>query len=299
MILPRGGHDPASVATHYDVLDRFYRELWGEHVHHGLWAQGVHTSPERATRALLDRVIARAGLRPGATVCDVGCGYGGTARVLVREHGARVTALTISRAQWQEARARGGGPSYLLRDWLENGVAPESCDAVVAIESLSHMADKARAFAECARVLRPGGRLVVCDWLAAERPAAWEERLLLEPICREGRLPSLASAHEYRDLMAAAGLAVEGWEDVSREGRHTWAVVGRRALRRLACDREARRLLLGPQNPDRAFAFSLIRIPLAYTTRSMRLGILVATKRPFHKADRTGCDHLVAPDRHS
>ncbi len=279
MILPRGDHDPRSVAAHYDVLDRFYRELWGEHVHHGLWAGGVRTSPERATRALLDRVIARAGVRPGTAVCDVGCGYGGTARVLAREHGAEVTALTVSRAQWQEARARGEGPTYLLRDWLENGLAPESCDAVVAIESLSHMTDKARAFAECARVLRPGGRLVVCDWLAAEHPSAWEERLLLEPICREGRLPSLASAHEYRDLMAAAGLAVESWEDVSGEVRRTWAVVGRRALARLARDRKARRFLLGPQNPDRAFAFSLIRIPLAYTTRSMRLGILGGTKR--------------------
>ena len=28
------------VARHYDQLDRFYRELWGEHVHHGFWATG-------------------------------------------------------------------------------------------------------------------------------------------------------------------------------------------------------------------------------------------------------------------
>ena len=76
---------------------------------------------------------------------------------------------------------------------------------MVAIESLSHMADKERAIAECARVLRPGGRLVVCDWLSAEHPSRRARKLLLEPICREGRLPSMASVGEYVELMRAAG----------------------------------------------------------------------------------------------
>ncbi len=84
------------VAAHYDDLDRFYREVWGEHVHHGLWSSGRET-PEEATRSLIAVVAEQAALRPGDTVCDVGCGYGGTARVLAGEYGATVTALTVSR----------------------------------------------------------------------------------------------------------------------------------------------------------------------------------------------------------
>ncbi|MBA2408238.1 MAG: hypothetical protein H0V62_00115, partial [Gammaproteobacteria bacterium] len=45
----------AAVAAHYDELDLFYREIWGEHVHHGLWRGGNET-PEQATLALVQRV---------------------------------------------------------------------------------------------------------------------------------------------------------------------------------------------------------------------------------------------------
>src|SRR5690349_13484122 len=84
MISPRAEPSREDVATHYDGLDRFYREIWGEHVHHGLWKTGRET-PEAATRQLIAEVAERAGIGPGAEVCDVGCGYGGTARVLARD----------------------------------------------------------------------------------------------------------------------------------------------------------------------------------------------------------------------
>jgi tocopherol O-methyltransferase len=280
MIYPRTPHEPLTVGAHYDVLDSYYREIWGEHVHHGLWATGRET-PAEATRALIDLVADRAGIAPGvgARVCDVGCGYGGTARVLRESRHAEVTGLTVSRAQYAYASDRSGeGLRFLCRDWLDNGLAPSSFDAAIAIESVSHMADKAAAFAECARVVAPGGRVVVCDWLAGENPASWQRRALLEPICREGRLPSLASTAEYEALARAAGLRVEGFEDLSHRVGRTWWICLRRLLRRLAVDPQARRFLLGSRNPDRAFVLSMLRIPLAYRTGAMRLGVLTMSR---------------------
>ena len=32
-------------ASHYDDLDQFYREIWGEHVHHGVWFTGKESAP--------------------------------------------------------------------------------------------------------------------------------------------------------------------------------------------------------------------------------------------------------------
>ena len=95
--MPRG-----EVARHYDQLDRFYREIWGDHVHHGLWLTGKETSDE-ATRNLTDAVVARAQLAPGMTLCDVGCGYGQTSRIIAREQQVKVTGLTVSPAQHQYA----------------------------------------------------------------------------------------------------------------------------------------------------------------------------------------------------
>src|SRR5688500_9036119 len=103
MITPRETQSTAAVAAHYDELSPFYLELWGEHRHHGLWASGEET-PEQAVRRMVDVVAAEARIEAGSSVCDVGCGYGGTSRVLASDYGAEVTGLTISSVQLDHAR---------------------------------------------------------------------------------------------------------------------------------------------------------------------------------------------------
>jgi tocopherol O-methyltransferase len=280
MITARHPIAPTEVAAHYDDLDRFYREVWGEHVHHGLW-QSRGASVERATRSLIDLVASKAGLGAGDAVCDVGCGYGGTARVLAADYGARVTGLTISGSQYEYARAldpAAANPTYLLRDWLENGLEAESFDAVIAIESTEHMTDLSAFFAEAHRVLKPGGRLVICAWLTREEPGPGETRWLLEPICREGRMRGMGTADEYHRLALASGFAPRDALDVSRQVKRTWSICARRVAIRLLRDPASRRFLMGPENPNRIFALTLFRIWLAYSLGSMRYGILSADK---------------------
>src|SRR5579883_3241619 len=184
---------------------------------------------------------------------DIGCGYGATARQLVARHGARVTGLTITPAQYHHAVAAspGDNPRYLLRDWLANDLPDAAFDAAYAIESTEHMEDKRRAFAEAFRVLRPGGRLAVCAWTAADPSKRWQERHLLEPICREGRLPGMGTEADYRNLLAGAGFAVEGATDVSRQVRRTWGICARRAVAKVFSDRQARAYLLSAASRHR------------------------------------------------
>ena len=272
MVIPRRAQDQTDVASHYDVLDAFYRSVWGEHVHHGLWRTGRET-PREATLALSRLVIAHAALGDEPVVADAGCGYGGTARLLARHHGARVTAFTLSAAQ-AAAAERVDGVEVRVRSWLENGLADASCDAVIAIESLSHMSPKEEVFAQAARVLRPGGRLVLVDWLAHDDHGPVETALMLEPIARTSRLPSLCTRSEYAAYAGAAGLELLAEEDLSKRVRRTWAIVARRVGRRLLTDRAARRALLGPANPDRGFVVSIALLPLGYTTGAMQLRLM-------------------------
>ena len=275
-------HETA-VCRHYDELDPFYREVWGEHLHHGLWVNGQET-PAQAVRQLSTRVARLAQLQPGATVCDVGSGYGATARFLAEACDARVTALTLSEAQYAYARRQPSPegappPVYLLRNWLANDLPPASFNAVVAIECASHMADRPRFFDEAFRVLRPGGRLVACLWLSAEAPAAWQRRLLLDPIVRTGRLAGLDSATAYLQWCRDAGFTIEAFQDLSRHVRRTWTVCLRRLMGKLLTDGRYVRFVLDPTRESRPFVFAVPLLWLAYRTGAMRYGVLTARKR--------------------
>ncbi len=274
MILAAAPQTAAHVADHYDELDPFYRELWGEHVHHGLWLTGRETAAA-AVDALGDHVGAALAVRPGARLVDIGCGYGGTARRLAAALGAEVTGLTLSAVQAAHAPPH-PGVTLLVCDWLANGLPDAAFDAAYAIESTEHMADKPAMLAEAARVLRPGGRLVVCAWLARDDATPWQVRHLLEPICREGAMPSLGSREDYAGWAAAAGLDAVAYEDLSARVARTWTICAGRFLRAMLTDPAKRRLALAARN--RLFALSVPRLMLAYRTGAMRYGMFVWRK---------------------
>ncbi|HJZ56274.1 MAG TPA: methyltransferase domain-containing protein [Gemmataceae bacterium] len=279
MIKPHRPLAPGAVADHYQDLDWVYREVWGEHVHHGLWQTGKE-SPAEAVEQLVELVAAEAGIRNGDAVCDIGSGYGATARYLASKFGAKVTALTIVPSQYEFALAAtpGDNPRYLLRDWLENDLPAAAFDAAYAIESTEHMDDKARAFVEALRVLKPGGRFAICAWIAAETARPWERRHLLEPICREGRLPGMGTESDYHELLAEAGFAVEAVTELSRQVRKTWGICLRRALGKVFTDPVARAYLFSTASRNRVFLLTVGRIWAAYRTGAMRYLVFRARK---------------------
>lgn len=277
MIEPKVVQTGSDVAGHYDELDGIYREIWGEHVHHGLWRTGRESVAE-ATDALSDLVGARLGARAGNQLVDIGCGYGATAARLADKLKLSVTGFTLSDEQAKVARERQGPLTFQVRDWLENSIADSTFDHAYAIESTEHIADKPKLFAEAARVLKPGGRFVVCAWLSEDAPSRWRVRHLLEPICREGRLPGMGTRGEYETWAAAAGLRTADYQDLSRQVRRTWSIVTRRVLGKLLTTRRYRRYLFGLSNRHRQFALSLPRLILAYRTGAMRYGIFTFEK---------------------
>lgn len=274
------------VGRHYDQLDRFYRGLWGVHLHHGFWRTGKET-PQEAVRVLVDIVAARARIEPKMRVVDIGCGYGATARILAHERMTLVTGYTVSEAQYWFAEGqvkRDETESAHLRivrgDWLANDLPDASQDAAIAIESVEHMADKLAVFRQAARVLRPGGRLVVCAWTAGQQLKPWHRRRLLEPIEREGKLTGVHREEDYVRWMSAAGLSVTGRDDVSKNVSRTWSICMRRLLFKLVTDPRMARFILDRSNDNRSFAMAVPRIWFAYRRGAMRYVIYTACKPP-------------------
>jgi tocopherol O-methyltransferase len=274
----RETHD--AVSDHYDHLDRFYRRLWGEHVHHGLWTDSS-VSAEEAVQTLVHRVARDATIGNGTQVCDIGCGYGAPARLWAEAYGAQVTGYTVSEAQAAVAHQQpvdGPVPDYHLQDFLENDLPDASMDAAVAIESLTHIRTPSRVFGEVERILRPGGRFVACVWTASPSPSRWTRRFLLDPIQEEGRLSALPTEAQLRRWAGRAGLTVERLDDVTPLVRRTWSVVLCRFLGALFTDSDVIRTLLDASESERVFARTIIRIWIAQRIGALRYGWLVACK---------------------
>jgi tocopherol O-methyltransferase len=206
MIRPNVAQTTAAVAAHYDQLDRYYREIWGDHVHHGYWATG-NESARQAVEALVDLVAERLDLHPGQQLCDIGCGYGATAQYLASRHDLHVTGMTVSEAQAIQARTRvaaSGGVTVHVKDWLANGLPEKNFDRAYAIESSEHMPDKQRFAPGWPATIRAPGRSGTCWSRSAARAGCqrWATRRIISH-WREA--PALKSSASRTSPAASAG----------------------------------------------------------------------------------------------
>jgi SAM-dependent methyltransferase len=118
-------------------------------------------------------VFRRLDLAPGMSVLDLGCGLGAPARRLIAEHAVAVTAVTIVPWQIEKARALAaaktdapqGRVEWKLGDYTALDLPAGAFEAAFSIEACCHApgASKEAFVRECARLLRPGARLVVAD----------------------------------------------------------------------------------------------------------------------------------------
>lgn len=267
-------------ASHYDDLDQFYREIWGEHVHHGLWLTGQETDTE-ATENLVKLAAKLGGTGKGSDVCDIGCGYGATAKILAERYGADVTGMTISSTQWRYAQEHNhvpGKTTYLQRDWYENQLPNNRFDVVETVESLEHMPDLPTFFRECYRVMKPGGRLVAMAWMGCENPSALSKRFLIDAITREGQIAGVRPESEFRAATLAAGFTNYQFHDYAQQVKKTWPLCAWRTVKGFFTKPHYRSFLFSAKNPNRVFAITLFRIWLAYELGVMRYGVFSADK---------------------
>lgn len=288
----------SDIAEHYDEIDPFYRRFWGEHLHHGLWMSGQEDR-EEAVRKLLDFAIDAVGVEPGDRVCDIGCGYGATARHLRSRYRCEVVGHTVSPSQYRWAVNRtpnDGRCRFVLGDWMRSTIPDASFEVVLALESSEHFSSKERLFEGVFRALVPGGRVAVCAWTAAEHPRRWEVSHLLQPICREGRLAGLATESEYRSWLHRSGFERIQCADLSRAVARTWTVVAGSVIRGL-CTPGGWKYLLDSRHRNRDFLKSVFRIPLAYRTGALRY-VLYTARKPRKRLLQPRADvHPPLPDR--
>jgi ubiquinone/menaquinone biosynthesis C-methylase UbiE len=115
------------------------------------------------SEAVREAAVARAGVEPGCLAADVGAGTGFVTEALLSA-GLRVLAMDQSPAMLEEMRRTfGDRVEYLLADAEHLPLPDAQVDYVFANMYLHHVESPASAIREMARILRPGGRLVITD----------------------------------------------------------------------------------------------------------------------------------------
>lgn len=108
---------------------------------------------------------------PDAVVADLACGAGSLAAELA-DHVAGVIAVDASSSMLRAARRRlhqTGNVDIRSGDLCALPIDSGTCDAALLVLALAYVADPAAAVTEAARILRPGGRLVMVDLLPHDR----------------------------------------------------------------------------------------------------------------------------------
>ena len=217
--MSESGYDPAE---HYDRVTEAWRLLLGDELHYGVFDSGDEPLAV-ATAELTGRMIAAAQLSAGLRVLDVGCGSGAPACRLAVEFGVQVVGITTSEVGVRAATARAEAAgirqaSFEQRDGTDNGF-PDACfDRLWVLESAHLMRARERLIAECARVLRPGGRLVLCDLVRhreipfREVQSRREDFLTLRAAFGDAHFQTLP---DYRQAAERHGLAVELVDDLT------------------------------------------------------------------------------------
>lgn len=223
------GPEPAGSLTkaivgYYDETWLDYRVLWlnpdNLAVHFGYTDETTrsHTDAlKNVNRVLADRV----NIMPGERVLDAGCGVGGSSLWLAAEREVEAVGITLASRQVEMARsnARRRGLServhFEVADFTATPFPDASFDVVWAVESLCHAPDKAAFYREAARVLRPGGRVVVADFVRAARPVDPKGEQLLREWLAGWAVPDIDSPGEHTSHLEAAGFTGIRLDDVT------------------------------------------------------------------------------------
>jgi MPBQ/MSBQ methyltransferase len=201
-----------NVASAYDswTQDKLLERLWGEHIHLGFYPPNKNIDFREAKVQLVHELVSWSGLDKlprGSRVLDVGCGIGGSSRILANYYGFNVTGITISPAQVKRAKELTPNEckcNFKVMDALDLKFEEGSFDGVWSVEAGAHMNNKTEFADQMLRALRPGGYLALADWNSRDlqtQPPSMLEKIILKQLLEQWVHPKFMSIKDFSTIL--------------------------------------------------------------------------------------------------
>ncbi|MBE4974288.1 UNVERIFIED_CONTAM: cyclopropane fatty acyl phospholipid synthase [Serratia marcescens] len=189
---------------HYDIGNDLFRAMLDPYMQYscGYWKEAQ--TLEQAQQAKLRMICEKLQLKPGMTLLDIGCGWGGLAQFAAQNYGVSVHGVTISAEQQKLAQERCAGldVEILLQDYRD---LDRQFDRIVSVGMFEHVGPKnyETYFSVAVRNLKPDG-LFLLHTIGSNQTDLNVDAWIDKYIFPNGCLPSvrhIAEASEGRFVM--------------------------------------------------------------------------------------------------
>ncbi len=206
----------ANVAHHYDLSEELYALfLDADRQYSCAYFRDEGMTLEAAQAAKKAHIAAKLRLEPGMRVLDIGCGWGGMALTLAREHGARVTGITLSAEQLAVAQARAAraglaeSVEFRLEDYRRT---TGHFDRIVSVGMFEHVGTAHyRAFFDAVhRLLEPQGVALV-HTIGRNGPPSATSPWIAKYIFPGGYIPALSEVAPAIERAGLLSTDIEVW----------------------------------------------------------------------------------------
>ncbi|MCR0997460.1 cyclopropane fatty acyl phospholipid synthase [Serratia rubidaea] len=247
---------------HYDIGNDLFSRMLDPYMQYscGYWKRA--TTLAQAQQDKLQMICEKLQLKPGMTLLDIGCGWGGLAQYAAQHYGVKVFGVTISAEQQKMAQQRCAGldVEILLQDYRD---LHQQFDRIVSVGMFEHVGPKNydTYFSVAARNLRPDG-LFLLHTIGSNQTDLNVDAWIDKYIFPNGCLPSvkhIADASEGRFVM-------EDWHNIGADYDRTlmaWLDNFKRAWPELAADYSERF--------ERMFTYYLNACAGAFRSRNIQL----------------------------